>query len=192
MAAHKHGKARRQKTPRIDLEQEAQQMNRQGPSPGDPIDEEVIRSPKSDWVEPSARAAGDPVTEDELKAFDLLGRSEVRGGAIEGVSGDDELTAPLAGNDPGAVRKNPPLAELSDEIDMSGGGDGGGGASGGVSGGARGNAGSSANGAGSAGRGDDQVARRGPAEFDAASRFDYDAPDDTVGDEEQEEREERE
>ncbi|HET7564469.1 MAG TPA: hypothetical protein VFJ96_05715 [Gemmatimonadaceae bacterium] len=184
MAGREHKRTRKGKTHRIDPEHDAQNMNRQGPSPGDPIDEDVIHSPKSDWVENDSPAAGDEVTPDELEAFDLLGRSGVRDDAIEGTGGDGGLPASPSGRTPGARRRNPPLPEVSDEIDMSGRGDGGGGASGGASGGARGNAGSDSHGAGSAGRGTDQAARRGPAEFDASSRFDYDAPDDTVGDDE--------
>lgn len=186
MADREHKRTRQGKSHRIDPEHAAQNLNRQGPSPGDPIDEEVIHSRKSEWVESDSPAAGDEVTPDELKAFDLLGRPGVRDDAIEGASEPDETAASQRaaspyGRTPGAKRRNPPLEELSDEIDMSGGSDGGGGASGGVSGGARGNAGSDDHGAGSAGRGSDQAARRGPAEFDAGSRFDYDAPDDTVG-----------
>lgn len=139
MADRGRNRARKGKSDRIDPEYEAQNLNRQGPSPGDPIDEEVIHSPKSDWVEKSSPAAGDQVTQDELNAFDLLGRSGVRDDALEGPS---DAHGPSSGRTPGAKRRNPPLPEISDEIDMSGRGDGGGGASGGASGGARGNSGS--------------------------------------------------
>ena len=142
MTHRERGKTRQGEKHRIDPERAAQNMDRQGPSPGDPIDDEVIHSRKSDWVEKNAAAAGDEVTEDELKAFDLLGRSGVRDDAIAGVGDNEGLPTPPSGRTPGAVRKNPPVSELSDEIDMSGAGDGGGGPSGGASGGARGNAGS--------------------------------------------------
>jgi hypothetical protein len=101
----------RDRAHRIDPEVAAQNMDRQGPSPGDPIDEEVIRERKSDWVEPSAAAAGDEVTPDELKAFDLLGRSGVRDDAIDGVSGPDGLEPSPDGETPGARRRNPPLTD---------------------------------------------------------------------------------
>jgi hypothetical protein len=101
----------------IDPEVAAQDMNRQGPSPGDEIDEAVIHSRKSDWVERSATAAGEEVTPDELKAFDLLGRSSIRDDAIEGVSGSEGVPPSPRGTTPGATRRNPPLTEQSDEIE---------------------------------------------------------------------------
>jgi hypothetical protein len=96
---------------RIDPEVAAQDMDRQGPSPGDPIDEAVIHQRKSRWVEPSAASAGDEVTPDELKAFDLLGRDSVRNDAIDGVSGPEGLPPSPEGETPGGRRRNPPLTD---------------------------------------------------------------------------------
>ena len=101
MAHRERGKARQGKKHRIDPERAAQNMDQQGPSPGDPIDESVIHSRKSEWVEKNASAAGDEVTEDELKAFDLLGRSGVRDDAIAGVGDNEGIPSPPSGRTPG-------------------------------------------------------------------------------------------
>jgi len=89
---------REQRTPEQDQRRAEQHGQRsEGPSPGSEMDRMATSAPKSDWVEPTAPAAGDPVTEDERRGLDLLGHESERGGAIPGVSGmndaEDEKTS---------------------------------------------------------------------------------------------------
>lgn len=126
------------------------------------IDEMALHGKKSEWQEPSAPAAGDPVTEEELRGMDLLGRSSVRDGAIPGVS---EASAESGIDRPSSVesagpRVNPPL---SDDTGATG-------STGGVAGGARGAAGTSDRGAGTP----EGYERSGPGEQKSTSRFDLD------------------
>lgn len=125
------------------------------------IDEMALRGPKSEWQEPTAPAAGDPVTEEELKGMDLLGRSSVRDGAIAGVgepSAESGIDRP-SGPESAGPRVNPPLSDARDT-----------GSTGGVAGGARGNAGTSDRGAGTP----EGYERSGPGEQKSTSRFDLD------------------
>lgn len=86
----------------------------------DEIDRMARSGGRTEWQEPTAPAAGDPLTEDELRGLDLLGRSSVRDGAIEGVSGmagsggDSPYVRPAssAGEDvPRGPRRNPPESD---------------------------------------------------------------------------------
>jgi hypothetical protein len=153
-----------------------------GPSPLNDVDEAALHGSKSKWQEKNAPAAGDPPTRAELDGLSLLGGSDPRGdGSLGGVSDPvrDGSAGPReqAGADvklagPGG-RQNPPLME------DAGMGDGGISISGGVSGGARGHGGTSDSGAGGP-MGD---TAGGPAQHDAATRFDLDRPDSDRGDE---------
>jgi hypothetical protein len=133
------------------------------------------RGPKSQWVEADAPAAGDPVSEDERRGLDLLGRSSVRDEAIPGVSGlNENLDDAARAGGSGAERRNPPLVE------DAGMGDGGITMSGGRAGGARGHGGRSDRGAGSP-TGEEKA---GPGEYKSTSRFDLDHPSSDIGDDE--------
>ena len=146
-----------------------------GASPGSEIDEMALRAPKSQWNETDAPAAGDPMTDDERRGHDLLGRSGVRDEAIPGVSGLNENVTNVANTrEAGAVRRNPPLVE------DAGMGDGGISMSGGKAGGARGHGGRSDRGAGSP-TGEEKA---GPGEYKSTSRFDLDHPSSDIGDDE--------
>ena len=89
---------------------------------------------KSEWVQGSDSAAGDPMTDDERRGLNVLAQSDPRGdGSIEGVSdpkADDVMGSPPIVAPEGAVRRNPPLVE------DAGLGDGGISISGGAAGGA--------------------------------------------------------
>jgi hypothetical protein len=143
-----------------------------GPSGLTDVDRDALAGPKSEWQEASAPAAGDPVSEDELRGLSLLGGSSVRGGALPGVSdpvrdgtgGPHERPGEAMGA--GGQRRNPPLVE------DAGMGDGGISMSGGAAGGERGHAGSS-NRADPSREGD-----AGPGQHKASSRFDLDHPTD--------------
>jgi hypothetical protein len=130
-------------------------------------DREALREPKSDWQERSEPAAGDGMTPAELRGMDLLGRSSVRDGALEGVSepsaesGIDRVPSPVDLSRRSAHRTNPPLSD--DAL-----GDGGISSSGGVAGGARGGAGKSSSGAGTP----EGYEKAGPGEQKSTSRFD--------------------
>ena len=51
------------------------------------IDEAARSAEKSPWVERSAPAAGDPVSDDERRGLNILAQNDPRGdGAIDGVS----------------------------------------------------------------------------------------------------------
>jgi hypothetical protein len=126
----------------------------------------ALRDPKSQWNETDAPAAGDPMSEDERRGHDLLGRSGVRDDAVSGVSG---LNEDLGGS---GERRNPPLVE------DAGMGDGGISMSGGRAGGARGHGGRSDSGAGSP-TGEEKA---GPGEYKSTSRFDLDHPSSDIGD----------
>ena len=128
------------------------------------IDRLALESPKSDWVDRSDPAAGDPLTEDEKRGIDLLGHGSERNDAIAGVSG-------LPENLPDGGRREPP------QVDDAGMGDGGITQSGGVAGGERGLAGTSNSGAGGP-----LGESAGPGEYKGTSRFDFDKPStDTYG-----------
>lgn len=133
------------------------------------VDRLALREPKSEWQERSEPAAGDPMTEAELRGIDLLGRASVRDGAIEGVgepSAESGIDRPRSDEElsrRSAHRKNPPLSD--DAL-----GDGGISASGGAAGGARGGAGTSSSGAGTP----EGYERSGPGEQKSTSRFDLD------------------
>jgi hypothetical protein len=153
-----------------------------GPSPLDEQDQAALAGGKSARQERNAPAAGDPATKAELDGLSLLGGSDPRGdGAINGVSepvrdgsgGPRERPGEEIRAAGGGGRQNPPLME------DAGMGDGGISVSGGVAGGSRGHGGSSDAGAGGP-MGDTSGGR--PASFDAASRFDLDAPSSDVGD----------
>ena len=155
-----------------------------GPSPGNEIDEMALRGPKSEWQERTAPAAGDPVSEDELKGLSILGGSSIREGALPGVSDPvrDGSAGPHERPDPRAAvtgggqggRKSP------EQVPDAGTGDGGISASGGRAGGARGHAGTSSSGAGSP----TGETAGGPGEYRASSRMDLDHPSSDVGDDE--------
>jgi hypothetical protein len=133
------------------------------------IDEMALRGPKSKWQEADAPAAGDPVSEDERRGMDLLGRASVRGGAIAGVgeaSAESGIDRPTAA-EPDGPRTNPPLREDTGDT----------GSTGGVAGGARGSGGTDDRGAGTP-RG---YMEAGPGEQKSTSRFDLD-PDETNDD----------
>jgi hypothetical protein len=153
-----------------------------GPSPLDEQDQAALEGGKSESQERNAPAAGDPATRAELDGLSLLGGSDPRGdGAIAGVSdpvrdgsgGPRERAGEEIQVAGGGGRQNPPLME------DAGMGDGGISVSGGVAGGSRGHGGTSDSGAGGP-MGDTSGGR--PASFDAASRFDLDAPTTDVGD----------
>jgi hypothetical protein len=98
------------------------------------IDRLAREGGKSEWVQGSDSAAGDPMTDDELRGLNVLAQSDPRGdGSIAGVSdanpGDVSATPTIVAPE-GAVRRNPPLVE------DAGLGDGGISASGGAAGGA--------------------------------------------------------
>ena len=125
-----------------------------------------MRGPKSVWQESSEPAAGDPPTKEELAGIDLLGRNNVRDGAIEGVSEastESGLDRPSEIVDREVdIRKNPPL--VKDDT-----GPGGISMSGGAAGGARGSAGTSDMGAGTP----EGYEKAGPGEQKGTSRFNY-------------------
>ena len=84
----------------------------------DEIDRMAREAEKSPWMERSAAAAGDPVSDDERKGLNVMGQSDPRGdGSINGVSdtnaGDvrsgDPLVAPRDG-----MRRNPPVQDGPD------------------------------------------------------------------------------
>ncbi len=131
------------------------------------MDREALREPKSDWQERSESTAGEQMTPAELRGMDLLGRSSVRDGALEGVSepsaesGIDHPPSPADLSRRSAHRTNPPLSD--DAL-----GDGGISSSGGVAGGARGGAGKSSSGAGTP----EGYEKAGPGEQKSTSRFD--------------------
>ena len=60
-----------------------------GGSPGADIDAEALRGGRTSWQESTDPAAGDPITEEERRGQNLLGRSDVRDGAIWGTSDED-------------------------------------------------------------------------------------------------------
>ena len=101
----------------------------------DEIDRMALEAKKSDWVESSAPAAGDPVTDLEKRGLNIIAQSDPRGdGSIAGVSdpnrGDVGATPPAGDQSRGApLRTNPPLVEdvASEDggISMSGGAAGG-------------------------------------------------------------------
>jgi hypothetical protein len=98
------------------------------------IDAMALDGTKSEWVERSAPAASDPVSDDERRGLNVMGQNDPRGdGAINGVSdpneGDVRAAAPIIAPAEG-VRRNPP------QIDDAGTGDGGISISGGAAGGA--------------------------------------------------------
>lgn len=88
-----------------------------GPSYISDIDRMAMEGEKSEWQERSAPAAGDPVSEDELRGLSLLGGSSIRDDAIPGVSdpvrdgsgGPHERPGEAVGSGP--ERRNPPLVE---------------------------------------------------------------------------------
>lgn len=130
------------------------------------VDNLAMRGPKSVWQEASAPAAGDPPTREELAGIDLLGRNDVRDGAIEGVSEastESGLDRPseILDQEPN-IRRNPPLVKGDT-------GPGGISMSGGAAGGARGSAGTSDMGAGTP----EGYEEAGPGEQKATSRFNY-------------------
>ncbi len=110
---------------------------------------------------------GDQMSREELRGMDLLGRSSVRDGALEGVSepsaesGIDQPPSAVDLSRRSAHRTNPPLSE--DAL-----GAGGISSSGGVAGGARGGAGKSSSGAGTP----EGYEKAGPGEQKSTSRFD--------------------
>lgn len=134
------------------------------------VDRGALSEPKSDWQERSEPAAGERMTRAELRGMDLLGRSSVRNGALEGVSepsSESGIDAPPSPEDlsrRSAHRTNPPLSD--DAL-----GAGGISSSGGVAGGARGGAGTSSSGAGTP----EGYEKAGPGEQKSTSRFDLDA-----------------
>lgn len=98
------------------------------------IDRMALDGTKTDWVERSAAAASDPVSDAERRGLNVLGQNDPRGdGALAGASdaneGDVAAAAPITAT-PGAHRVNPPLVE------DAGTGDGGISISGGAAGGA--------------------------------------------------------
>jgi len=139
-----------------------------GPSYISDVDRMAMDADKSEWQERSAPAAGDPVSEDELRGLSLLGGSSIRDGAIPGVSdpvrdgtgGPHERPGDAVGSGP--ARRNPPLVEDNASED------GGISMSGGVAGGERGHAGSS-NRANPAEEG-----KSGPGQYKSTSRLDLD------------------
>jgi len=144
-----------------------------GPSHLTDVDRMALEGPKSEWQEANAPAAGDPVSEDELRGLSLLGGSSVRDGALPGVSdpmrdgtgGPHERPSDAVGAGP--RRQNPPLVE------DAGMGDGGISMSGGVAGGERGHAGAS-------GRANPaEEGKAGPGQHKASSRLDLDHPNET-------------
>ena len=159
------------------LEQLGRDNRTDGPSPLTDVDRLALGDAKSEWQERSAPAAGDPLTAAELDGLSLLGGSDIRDGAIGGVSDpirdgsggprerpDEDI---VLGGEGGAQRRNPPLlADAATE-------DGGLSASGGVAGGARGHGGSS-------GRANPaRESDAGPGEHRSTSRMDLDHPDES-------------
>jgi hypothetical protein len=156
------------------LEQLGRENRTDGPSPLTDVDRMALGDAKSEWQERTAPAAGDPLSAAELDGLSLLGGSDIRDGAIGGVSDPirdgsggprerpDEGIAP---GGKGTQRRNPPLVADSATAD------GGLSASGGVAGGARGHGGSSdrANPA--------RESDAGPGEHRSTSRIDLDRPD---------------
>jgi hypothetical protein len=162
--AERKGRKKSQRTG----QQASQRAQDQGPSPGHPTDERMTDTAKSEWQERTAPAADDALGDVEKKGFDLLGRSDVREGALPGVGGG---AGDLPGAAAGGVRRNPP------ELPDAGLGDGGISMSGGVAGGERGHGGASVSGAG----GPLGESRGGPGQYKASSRFDLDHPSSDVG-----------
>jgi hypothetical protein len=147
-----------------------------GPSPLDERDEIAMSGHKSRWQEANSPAAGDPMTVDEKNGLSLLGGSNVRGGAIPGVSDPRRDGSGAPKERPGeGIRQGGPGGRKSPELVPDAGmGDGGIDMSGGAAGGARGHGGTSSAGAGGP-MGD---TAGGPAQHDAASRADLDHPSD--------------
>mgnify|MGYP006951352959 CR=1 FL=1 len=156
------------------LEQLGRENRTDGPSPLTDVDRMALGGAKSEWQERSAPAAGDPLSAAELDGLSLLGGSDIREGAIGGVSDPirDGTGGPRERPDEGITpggkgtqRRNPPLvADAATE-------DGGISMSGGRAGGARGHGGSS-------GRADPaRESDAGPGEFRSSSRMDLDRPD---------------
>lgn len=133
------------------------------------MERRALQEPNSEWQAASDPPLDAPMSEDELRGIDLLGRASVRDGAIQGVGEPSEES----GIDPprsdeelsrrSAHRTNPPLSD--DAL-----GDGGISQSGGVAGGARGGAGTSSSGAGTP----EGYEKAGPGEQKSTSRFDLD------------------
>jgi hypothetical protein len=153
------------------------------------IDRMATSGGKTAWAQGSDPAAGDPLTEEELKGLTILGGSSLRDDAIAGVSDPvrDGSAAPherpTADMGAGGPRRNPPLVpDVATE-------DGGISESGGVAGGDRGHGGTSEAGAGTP----EGETKAGPGEYRATSRFDYDhgtvyKDDDEAGEADAEER----
>jgi hypothetical protein len=57
-----------------------------GPSPLTDVDRDALSAPKSEWMESTAAAAGDPVSDEEKRGLSILGGSSIRDGAVGGVS----------------------------------------------------------------------------------------------------------
>ena len=155
------------------VEQLGRENRTDGPSPLTDVDRMALGDAKSEWQERNAPAAGDPLTAAELDGLSLLGGSDIRDGAIAGVSdpirdgSGGPRERPDEGITPGGAgtqRRNPPLvADAATE-------DGGLSMSGGRAGGARGHAGASdrANPA--------RESDAGPGEHRLTSRMDLDHP----------------
>ena len=161
-------------------QQSSTPLGSQGPSPGSPVDESATGGPKSDWQERNAPAAGDELSDAEKKGLDLLGRADVREGAIPGVGGGGSDV--IGDASAGGIRRNPP------ELPDAGLGDGGISMSGGIAGGERGHGGTSVGGAG----GPTGESAAGPGEYKATSRFDLDHPSSDIGGDLGDEDEDRE
>lgn len=104
------------------IEQLGRDNRTAGPSPLTDVDRIALGGAKSKWQERTAPAAGDPLSAAELDGLSLLGGSNIRDGAIEGVSDPirDGSGGPRERPDDAAVsggegtqRRNPPL--LADE-----------------------------------------------------------------------------
>jgi hypothetical protein len=62
------------------------ERNDSGAASPDERDGEVDFSQKSEWMERSASAAGDPVDDAELAGHDMIARAKLRDGALDGSS----------------------------------------------------------------------------------------------------------
>ena len=97
------------------------------------IDRLALEGPKSAYQERTAPAAGDPVSDDERRGLNLIGKNDPRGdGAIGGVGdydANDVHTAEPITARPGEQRVSPPMVEdagMGDgDISVSGGAAGG-------------------------------------------------------------------
>lgn len=59
------------------------------------IDRMAREAPKSEWMERSSPAAGDPVSDDEKRGLNIIAQNDPRGdGAINGVSDPGEGDVP--------------------------------------------------------------------------------------------------